>query len=252
MKLDRVSVGLPGATEHAVIRDLAPRIEAAGFRGLWLNDTPDGDSLAGLAAAGSVTSTLQLGTGVIAIDRRPIVEVAARIADLPIDRLTIGIGSGGPADALARVRAAVEFVRSATTVAVYIGALGPRMRALAAEVADGILFNWLTPAAAHSAAAELHLVNSTARAVLYARTAVETDALSALAAEAAAYASYPSYAANFERLGFDAIDATIVGTEPDVLHERVHNYLKVVDELVLRAVVAPGSGFVRFVELAGG
>lgn len=250
MKLARVSIGLPGATEAAVLRDVAPRIEAAGFRGLWLNDTPKGDALAGLAVAASVTSTLWLGAGVIPVDRRSGTDIAERAADLPTQRLVIGVGSGGPADARARVRTALEQLRSATTATLLVGALGPRMRALAAEAADGILLNWLTPSAARTASDELHAVSPASRAVLYARTALETDALSALAAEAAQYATYPSYAANFARLGIDAIDTTIVGADIDSLHERAREYLSGVDELVLRAVVPRDGSLTRFVELA--
>jgi len=252
MKLDRISIGLHGGTDVAVVRDVARRMEASGFRGLWLNDTPGGDALRGLAAAASVTSTLRLGAGVIPLDRRSATDVADALGDLPADRLDLGVGSGGPADALARVREGVEQLRAATTATILVGALGPRMRALAAEVADGVLLNWLTPDAAHDAVAELRASAPHARAVLYARTALEDDALSALAAEAAQYGSYPSYAANFERIGAEPIDATIVGTETVLLEERAHEYLRSVDELVLRAVTAPHADLVRFVELAAG
>ena len=66
MGLNRVSIGLHGSTSAAELKRLAPLIEQAGFRGLWLNDTAGGDALEGLAAAASVTSTLRLGVGVIA------------------------------------------------------------------------------------------------------------------------------------------------------------------------------------------
>lgn len=250
MGLERVSIGLHGSTTAAELERLAPLIEAAGFRALWLNDTPHGDALAGLAAAASVTSTLRLGVGVIPLDRRDAAQIAEAASDLPADRLDLGVGSGGATDALARVRAGVEHLRAETSATLLVGALGPRMRALAAEIADGVLFNWLTPSAAHDATRQLKAVNPDARAVLYARTALESDAISALAAEAAQYGSYPSYAANFERIGAEAIDTTIVGTTPEALHDSVHHFLRGVDELVLRAIVAPGSDLARFIELA--
>lgn len=248
MNLDRVSIGVPGALEAPVVRELAARVESLGFRGLWINDTPTGDSLAGLAAAAESTSRLVLGTGVIPVDRRPAGEIARGISDLDASRLVIGIGSGGAKDALSRVAAAVSELKDATTAPVLVGALGPKMRRLAAEKADGALFNWLTPAAAADAMAQLERDASGAvRGVLYARTITEEAARSALEAEAAAYASYPSYAANFERIGATALETTIDHSQ---LASRVGEYTSVVDELVLRAITPTGSldDLLRFVE----
>ena len=223
MDLSRVSIGLPGATRHDTLAALAPRIEAAGFRGLWLNDTPDGDSLAGLAVAARATSTLKLGTGVIPLDRRPAPAILAALGDLPVDRLTLGVGVGAARHPLALTESAVEQLRAGTSARVAVGALGPRMRELAGRVADAVILNWLTPEAA---AAQRGL----ARSVLYARTALARDALPALRAEADRYGSYPAYAANFARIAATPLDTTITSAE------RIPVYLDVVDELVLRVI----------------
>jgi alkanesulfonate monooxygenase SsuD/methylene tetrahydromethanopterin reductase-like flavin-dependent oxidoreductase (luciferase family) len=248
--LSRVSIGLPGATEHALLASLAPRIEELGFRGLWLNDTPQGDSLAGLEVVASVTTSLRLATGVIPFDRRPASAIVAALGRLPADRLELGVGAGGPQRALKRVREGVSHLRAETSATIVVGALGPRMRALGAEIADGLLLSWLTPLAATLAVDELKAVNPAAPAVLYARTIVHDDARPALEHEAAQYASYPSYAANFERIGASAIETTIDGSGPGALAEITDAYLASVDELVLRAVTAPGTDLVRFVERA--
>ena len=223
MTLDRVSIGLPGATPHDVIAALAPQIEAAGFHALWLNDTPGGDSLAGLAAAAAVTSTLGLGTGVIPLDRRPATSILAALDGLPIERLILGIGTGAAKHGLALTEESVAELRAGTEAAIVVGALGPKMRALADRVADGVLLNWLTP---EVAAAQ----RGSGRTILYARTALSPDALPALRKEAARYASYPAYAANFERIGATALETTI----QDV--SRIDDYTAVVDELVLRVI----------------
>jgi alkanesulfonate monooxygenase SsuD/methylene tetrahydromethanopterin reductase-like flavin-dependent oxidoreductase (luciferase family) len=253
MRLDQVSIGLPGATRAKVIRALAPEIEAAGFRGLWINDTPLGDSLAGLAAAAAVTTTLQLATGVIPLDRRSAASIASRIGDLPSERLTIGIGAGGPKGALARVSAGVDTLKAATSAAVVVGALGPKMRALGAQRAYGILLNWLTPDAVREAMADLHrdAAGRPVRGALYARTIVADAARPALEKEAAGYQSSTSYAANFARLGISAIDATIDGRQPGALERRVSEYLASVDELVLRVVTGATtlSSYQRFIEV---
>ena len=245
-----VSIGLPGGIDHGLLRELAPLIERLGFRALWLNDTSHGDSLAGLAVAASVTSTLTLATGVIPLDRRPAETLVGEIGLLPADRLEIGIGSGGAHAALRRVREGIDVLRAATDATILVGALGPKMRALGAEHADGLLLNWLTPDAAADAAATLRSVAPQARAALYARTIVATDARATLDAEAAAYASYPTYAANLSRIGADILDTTIDGTLPGALRARATEYLASLDELVLRAIVAKESDLPEFVAAA--
>lgn len=238
-----VSIGLTGTTAAGDIRLLAPRIERLGFARLWLNDVPRGDSLEGLRVAATVTETLGLATGVIPLDRRPAASL--HLTALPADRTTIGIGSGGARHPLAVVERGIETLRRATEASVFVGALGPRMRRLAAERADGVVFNWLTPAAAVSAMSELRAAarGRAVRGVLYVRTIADPDARAALEREVGRYASVPSYAANFERLGIDAIDATIgdAGRLAD---------FDVVDEVVLRAVTPSGSlaELERFVE----
>lgn len=238
-----LSIGLAGALDHELLRGLAPRIESLGFASLWLNDTPGGDSLAGLAVAADVTATLRLASGVIPVDRQPADEILARMAELelPEDRLTIGVGSGGAHDALHRVEAAVEELRAGTSTAIVVGALGPRMRRLAAERADGVLLNWLDPASASAATARLRqdAGGAARRCVLYVRTALDPEASGVLAAEAARYARVPAYAANLARLGIDWLDAAIDG--PAQFAERLPRYAEAVDEIVLRVITRQDS-----------
>ena len=234
----RISIGLAGELEPGWIRALAPRIEAAGFRALWLNDTAAGDSLAGLAVAAEVTTTLGLATGVIPIDRRPASAIAASLGALalPEDRLLIGVGSGGASNALERVAAAVESLRAATGAPILVGALGPRMRRLGGEVADGVLLNWFDPAAAGAATDDLHRQSPAGHSALYVRTIVDGQARAALATEAARYESIPSYAANFARMRTTGLEAAIDGSDPERRAERVGEFAAAVDELVLRVI----------------
>ncbi len=212
-----VSIGVPGALGPEAVRRLAPRVEAAGFAGIWLNDSPQGDSLAGLAAAAEVTTHLRLASGVIPVDRRPGPAILddLRRTGVPETRLTLGIGSGqlrtGAVDAVAE---AVGVLRQGSRAAVVVGALGPRMRRLGAEHADGVLLSWLTPAVAAEQAEELRAVGTDAqgerpRIALYARAIVDEAARPALERESVQYGSYPAYAANFARLGIRPIDTTL-------------------------------------------
>lgn len=251
MDLSRVSIGLLGTTPPDMLRVLGPQIEAAGFRGLWLNDAGAGDAVAGLTVVAEVTSTLRLATGVIPLDRRSTDQILADISDLPLERTTIGVGSGGPSRALDRVREGVAVLRE-SGVPVLVGALGPKMRELGASRADGVLLSWLSPAAAVGAMADLRRDAGTnpARGVLYARTIVDAEALPALREEAARYASYPQYAANFARLGIEPMDATIDGSAG--LADWVAEYTAVVDELVLRVITGSSTleSYQRFIGAA--
>jgi len=123
------------------------------------------------------------------------------------------------------------------------------MRRLAAEHADGVLLNWLTPAAAAAATADLRrdARGRPVRAVLYVRTIAEETARGTLDREAARYDRVPSYAANFERLGFRAIEATIDDAAGLARYD-------VLDEVVLRAITPTGSlaELERFVEVVAG
>ena len=228
----RLSLGLAGALGPDLIARLAPAAEEAGFATLWVNDTPGGDAVAALAAAARVTERIALATGVVPLDRQgPDALVSAlQAADLPPDRLTVGIGSGAArTHQLGLVERGIEALRAGVPGAqVVVGALGPRMRRLATSVADGQLLNWLTPDAA-SAQRE-----PDARTILYVRTALDAAALPRLLAEADTYAGYPAYAANFARLGFSARD-TVITSDADAA--RLTVYRGAVDEVVLRAIV---------------
>jgi alkanesulfonate monooxygenase SsuD/methylene tetrahydromethanopterin reductase-like flavin-dependent oxidoreductase (luciferase family) len=247
-----LSIGIAGTVDAEIVRRLAPRIEAAGYRTLWINDTPGGDSLAGLAAAAEVTSTLRLATGVIPLDRRGAAEVARRVRELalPERRTTLGIGSGGARRVLDLLESGVAELRAATPARIVVGALGPRSRALAARVADGILFNWLSTDAARGAMAQLRAdapAGRTPEGILYARTIADEAARPALEVEAARYRSFPSYAANFARLGLDPLDTAI-----DLTGGRAVPDYGDLDELVLRAITATGSesALARLVDVA--
>lgn len=234
-----LSIGIAGAVSADVVRTVAAAAEDQGYRALWINDTPDGDALEKLAVAAEVTSTLGLATGVLPLDRRATTEVLARVGDLPAERLRLGIGSGrsrAPLELLAR---GIAELRAGTAVPILVGALGPRARKLAAELADGILFSWLTPQAATEARAQLwaDAGHRRSQSVLYVRTIVDPEARPELEAEAARYASYPNYAANFARLGITAADTTLELSSPSAALPMQMT----MDEVVLRLITATGS-----------
>jgi alkanesulfonate monooxygenase SsuD/methylene tetrahydromethanopterin reductase-like flavin-dependent oxidoreductase (luciferase family) len=148
------------------------------------------------------------------------------------------------------MREGIDALRARTEAAIVLGALGPRMLRLAADRADGVLLNWLTPEAARDAATELRTARAAGavnagplRVVLYARTTADAAARPELEREVARYAAVPSYAANFARLGIRPADATVTDAAGLAAFDAV-------DELVLRAITPTNSldELERFVE----
>lgn len=239
------SFGIAGSLAHDVVRDIAPRLERAGFSTLWVNDTPGGDSLESLAVAAEVTSSLRLATGVISIDRRPAEEIIATIRrlDLPEARLTIGIGSSAPPSPLSRIASSIDLLHGSLSCDVMVGALGPKMRDVAVRRGDGALLNWLTPAGARGAVADKDRTmeenaGSEARMALYVRTALGRRAGKRLDVEARRYEGIPSYAANFKRLGVRAVDTAVRSGDPEGIRVGIALYDGTIDEIVVRAITA--------------
>ena len=245
MDVSDLGFGVAGALDHDVLQVVARRLEAEGFRTLWINDTPDGDSLPGLAAVAAETSRLRLATGVISIDRRPPDEIidAVRHHQIPEARLILGIGGAAKPRPLARVEQALSALSTALKCRLMVGALGPNMRKLGAERSDGLLLNWLTPAGAREAVADRDRDAERAgkagvEACLYVRTALGADAGVRLRQEAERYARIPSYRANFARLGVSAIDTTVAGESPADIRAGLDRYSGILDEVVVRAITA--------------
>ncbi|NYF17465.1 alkanesulfonate monooxygenase SsuD/methylene tetrahydromethanopterin reductase-like flavin-dependent oxidoreductase (luciferase family) [Microbacterium sp. AK009] len=247
------SIGIAAAVGPAFAREIAPAVEQAGFTALWVNDIPGHDALEVLAAVAEVTETLGLATGVLPVDRRPGEQIVARVRalDLPVDRLTLGIGSGGlRRGGLDAVRTAITRLREGADARIVVGALGPRMRRLGATAGDGVLLSWLDPEIAAAQAMEAHHADEGAHAALYVRAALELDAVPRLEAERDAYAGYPAYAANFARLGLSPADTVIT---PETAAARVPAYLDAADEVVLRMIIADpadSDAAARFIDRA--
>lgn len=235
------SIGISGAWPTDLVRDLAAEVERRGFARLWVNDVPGGDALEKLAVAAGGTSRLRLGSGVVNVGARSGTDVAARARDLglSVDRLDLGIGSGNGSHPVDRVAATLDEL-APLGAALWVGALGPRMRQLAARSADGVLLNWLTPAAAREQATAIEdeavaMGRTPPGVALYVRTAVDPAATPALEDEIERYARFPQYAANFERLGIAAADTVI--RPRDDLAARLSELGAAVPEVVLRLVL---------------
>jgi alkanesulfonate monooxygenase SsuD/methylene tetrahydromethanopterin reductase-like flavin-dependent oxidoreductase (luciferase family) len=229
-----------------VITATAREAEALGYASFWVNHPGPVDGLAALGAAARETRRVAVGIGVIPLSTRgpaSIVE-GVRANALPLDRLLLGVGSPNPG-ALARVRGGVAELRAALPTKIVVAALGPRMCELAGEVADGVLFNFVTPEHARASA---DLVRAGARKAgrpaptiySYVRVALGAASRPRLQDEADRYGKIPAYADNFARMGVKPIDTTIMAETPEALRAAVARWRGVVDELVLRAIT-PGD-----------
>jgi len=242
------SIGIRGSLPVETITELAVAAETAGLHALWLNVTPRSEALAKAAAAQAATSRLRVGLGVIPVDREPATEIAAQAVRLGLDpaRVLLGIGSGRAAHPVALIRDAIVALRDGGALPIAVGALGPRMRQLGAELGDAIVYNWLTPEAAASAAEDAAREAAAVgrphpRTVLYLRTIVDPAARDALVEEAARYESFPGYAAHFARNGYRALDASLAAVDGLRIADGLAAYGETMDEIVIRAITVDDS-----------
>jgi alkanesulfonate monooxygenase SsuD/methylene tetrahydromethanopterin reductase-like flavin-dependent oxidoreductase (luciferase family) len=232
------------ATPPDIIRATAREAEALGYSSFWVNHPGKTDGLGALAVAAGETKRVELGIGVIPLHTRgpeSIVE-GVRAHKLPLPRLLLGVGSPNP-NSLQRVRDGVAALRRELQTRVVVAALGPKMCHLAGEIADGVLFNWLTPEHAQRSAS---LVRAGAAAAKrqppkifsYVRLSIGAAAMPAMQEEADRYGSIPAYAANFERMGVKPIETTIAAATPEDVRKAIAKWEGAVDQLIFRAIVA--------------
>ena len=225
-----------------IIRASAREAEGLGYSSFWVNHPGATDGLAALALAAKETRHIELGIGVIPLHTRgpdSIVQ-GVRANALPLGRLLLGVGSPNPG-ALRRVRDGVAALRSELPVRLVVAALGPQMCRLAGEVADAVLFNWLTPEHARRSAEWVRAGATAAgrhmpKLFAYVRVALGAAACDRLLEEAARYAAIPAYAAHFARMGVKPAETAIAAQSPDTLAPALGKWQGVVDEIVLRAI----------------
>lgn len=229
-------------TAPEIIRASAREAEVLGYSSFWVNHPGPTDGLAALAVAAQETRRIELGVGVIPLHTRGADSIiqGVRANALPLQRLLLGVGSANPGG-LDRLREGIATLRSRLSARLVVGALGPRMCRVAGEIADGVLFNWLTPEHARRSA---EWVRAGAAAVgrqppklfAYARVALGPAAYSRLLEEGARYATIPAYAAHFARMEATPVETAIAAQTPDAIPPALSKWQGAVDEVVLRAI----------------
>jgi alkanesulfonate monooxygenase SsuD/methylene tetrahydromethanopterin reductase-like flavin-dependent oxidoreductase (luciferase family) len=240
-------IALFAGTDADVVASTARATEELGYASFWLNHPGQTDGIGGLAPAAAATSTVDLGVGVVPLHLRGAESIVAGVREhaLPPDRLLLGIGTQGPG-AFRRARAGVAAIRSSLGCRVVMGALSEGACRLAGEIADGVVFNWLTPA--HAARSATWVEEGAARAgrprpALYAyiRVALGPDARARLETEGARYARNASYGAQFDAMASEPADTAVAAASPDEVGEALAAWDGIVDQVVLRLLPATES-----------
>jgi alkanesulfonate monooxygenase SsuD/methylene tetrahydromethanopterin reductase-like flavin-dependent oxidoreductase (luciferase family) len=151
----RRGLGITAGLDAGLARDLAAICEHLGYHSLWSNDEPTSPGLETLAQFAAAAPQLELGVGVLPLDRHQPARIAAEIARLGLDpaKLWIGIGSGQlrtPVDVVQRAVAQLRQLLPERT-RIVVAAMRPRLCRVGGAVADGVLLNWMLPAQAAQA-----------------------------------------------------------------------------------------------------
>ncbi len=262
-------------------REAAGRLERAGYRAAWTNETVGGkDPLVQLALLLPATERMTFGTGIANIwARAPQTAhgAAAMLAQAYPGRLVLGLGTGYPQQAaavgrefgspLAAMRDYLERMTAPTMTpapeAPYpriIAANGPKMIALAGEMADGALPAGMPPAFT----AQVRQALGPGK-LLVVGLSVITDVADRETAQARARnavstsLSRPWYAATIARLGYsdqqiaavsdELVNAIVAYGDPDSVAAAVGAHLAAgADHVILMPSAAAGLDLMTGVE----
>jgi len=225
---------------------LAARCQELGYESVWSNDHPGAKGLETLAVFGEAAPELDLGVGVIAIDRTPPEQIAADLQRTGLDpaRLWLGVGSGFSKKPLTAMREALPALREALPgVRLVLAAMGPRMCALAGAEYEGAFFNWMTPdfaagAREHVEAGAAEAGRETPPVFGYVRTAVGPDAAERLAKEESFYRDlHKGYRDHFDRLGEPAGSVGVAAPNAAAAQDALAAYAAL-DTIVVRGLAS--------------
>jgi alkanesulfonate monooxygenase SsuD/methylene tetrahydromethanopterin reductase-like flavin-dependent oxidoreductase (luciferase family) len=238
-------LGVTAGLEPAVARELAARCADLGYASLWSNDEPTAPGLETLSQFATGAPQLQLGVGVLPLDRHPPAEIAAEIDRRALDpaKLWIGIGSGRLRPSLQPVREAVAELRDLVPAArIVVGAMRREMCRLGGEVADGVLLNWMLPAQGERARGWVHQGADAAGrtppvTALYVRVAAGSDAAQRLRVEESRYRELD--AAHFAAMDVPLGAVGVAAPDRPGVVAGLAPYFTAVDLPIVRALAGP-------------
>ena len=239
--------GVAAGLEPDVARPLAERCTELGYASLWSNDHPGAKGLQTLAEFAAAAGGVDLGVGVIALDRQSPGEIAGDIDRLGLDRsrLWLGVGAGFQDKPLTAMREALPELREHLDgVRLVLAAMGPKMCALAGAEYDGAFFNWMTPGFARAAREKVEQGARQAGreppAVFgYVRTAAGEDAPRRLAKEESFYRDlHDGYRNHFDRLGEPQGTVGVAVADRTAAQAALAAYEDALDTVVVRGLAS--------------
>lgn len=239
--------GIDAGVPLDVALEVAGLVEGAGYGSFWVNGSPHEAALDIVEGAMEGTS-LDVGVGVFPLTKISADELVAEVTGRALhqERLWLGVGSNRSPGALDEVRRAVLTIRHSLVVTVTMGAVGPRMLALAGEVADAVILTWSFVAEAERARP---IVNDAAERanrvpptlVSFVRCGLLPQADDAIGERAEAYDAIPHYRKVFARHGLTAADTVVTGTNRGDLLPGIEREESVLDVSVIRAIPAENT-----------
>ena len=236
--------------------------EELGYESIFAPEIGGWEAFTLLTGLATETERIGLVTGVVPISAREperLAMGAASLQGLSGGRFTLGVGSRV---SIARTRAALRHLRGLLAegrgtdwandphpASIYLAALGPRMTALAGEMADGVILNWCTPERVAEAREEIPRRENFTMAV-YVRTClspVDEQAHGALRITASRYARMEPYGRQFEAMGLQPSDtdglaaAVCVRGDRDLARRRFQEYADAGADVVVVYPVAAGE-----------
>ena len=244
VRLMQRGFGIDANVPLEVALEVADLVERAGYGSFWVNGSPHDGALDIIEGVLGRTA-LEVGVGVFPLTEISADEIVAevRARNLAQPRLWLGVGSNRAPGALDEVAVAVDRFRSELEVTVVMGAVGPKMMALAGEVADAVVLTW-------SFAAEVELARglleqAAARAdrevppvASFIRCALVPQAAEAVRERADAYDRIPRYREVFARYRLTAADTVVTGANRAELVEGIERESAELDVPVIRAIPA--------------
>lgn len=234
--------GIDASVPIDVATEIVKRVADAGYGSFWVNGSPHDGALAIIEMALDRTD-LGVGVGVFPLPKISAEELVSEVRErgLPQSRLHLGVGSSRRPGALDDVRSAAVLFRSELDVTVTTAAVGPRMMALAGEVADEVVLTWSFVAEVERARPILvegaeSVGRDVPAVVSFVRCALMPQAANAVAERARFYDEIPHYRAVFERNGLTAADTVVTGSNRAELLVGIQREESVLDFPVIRAI----------------
>jgi alkanesulfonate monooxygenase SsuD/methylene tetrahydromethanopterin reductase-like flavin-dependent oxidoreductase (luciferase family) len=242
-------LGITAGLAAGLARDLGARCEQLGYHSLWSNDEPTASGLETLARLAAAAQRLELGVGVLPLDRHHPARIVTEIDRLGLDpaKLWIGIGCGQLRPQIEPLRRAVAELRELLPpgTRIVIAAMRPGLCRLGGALADCVLLNWMLPdqlAKARGWVQEGADEAGRAAPILasYVRVAVGSGSLQRLRDEEHRYRTInDNHRKHFAALNVPPGSVGVAASTPPEVRKKLAPYQSTLDLPIIRALAYP-------------